>query len=627
MRKTVFFLFFLWSVLVLRAGNVDADMAKRIARQFFLSRNLPAETSSLRMLDTAPVTTRSAGDPAFYIINNTRGGFVIISGDTATEPVLAYATEGSFSLDHAPAAVTDVLAEYEKAVLRSREERRTPLPAVRARWQALASATPTRAETDAERAVVLLETALWSQDSPYNLLCPRVQGSRSLTGCVATAMSIILRYWKYPEKGRGSIPAYTYATGGRTIAVEGVTLGHTYLWDRMPTRTSDFRTDEQRNQVATLMRDCGHMVQMQYSPSSSGAYSEDVLPALKTYMDYDQNARFVYREFYSTEQWIDLLEKELQAGRPVYMSGTSERDGGGHAFVATGYDRQHYVYFNWGWAGANNGFFSMAPYGYAPEARNPEFFADQDAIIGLQPATGQPAEAHGEIWWNPDPGICLALGDGEDPRTGDRFHLYTKAVSWLDRQWETEPFAFYFGDGNDAPGSYGIIAAHVAADGSVKGWISEPVALSSAEELSCQLTEPVAEGDRIRLFFRASEDEDWQPVRCNGDLQNGEISLQEAVSNQTYSSVRISRDAEYVQEQKRYSRVLVIHTKPGVRAAIYGEDGTLFSDVGEIGRTPECLFYSPDYQTVTIVLTHLRRGRYRVVLDRALDPASFAFSF
>ena len=263
MRKTVFFLFFLWSALVLRAGNVDADMAKRIARQFFLSRNLPAETSSLRMLDAAPVTTRSAGDPAFYIINNTRGGFVIISGDTATEPVLAYATEGSFSLDHAPAAVTDVLAEYEKAVLRSREERRTPLPAVRARWQALASATPTRAETDVERAVVLLETALWSQDSPYNLLCPRVQGSRSLTGCVATAMSIILRYWKYPEKGRGSIPAYTYATGGRTIAVEGVTLGHTYLWDRMPTRTSDFRTDEQRNQVATLMRDCGHMVQMQ----------------------------------------------------------------------------------------------------------------------------------------------------------------------------------------------------------------------------------------------------------------------------------------------------------------------------------------------------------------------------
>ena len=63
MRKTVFFLFFLWSALVLRAGNVDADMAKRIARQFFLSRNLPAETSSLRMLDAAPVTTRSTGEP------------------------------------------------------------------------------------------------------------------------------------------------------------------------------------------------------------------------------------------------------------------------------------------------------------------------------------------------------------------------------------------------------------------------------------------------------------------------------------------------------------------------------------------------------------------------------------
>lgn len=49
----------------------------------------------------------------------------------------------------------------------------------------------------------LLETE-WSQEAPFNQLCSYNNGtsiSPALTGCVATAMSQIMYFHKWPEKG------------------------------------------------------------------------------------------------------------------------------------------------------------------------------------------------------------------------------------------------------------------------------------------------------------------------------------------------------------------------------------------------------------------------------------------
>ena len=60
-------------------------------------------------------------------------------------------------------------------------------------------------------------TTKWNQASPYNLLCPNVGSlTHGYTGCVATAMSQILKYYNYPATSKGS-GGYSTVVGKDTI--------------------------------------------------------------------------------------------------------------------------------------------------------------------------------------------------------------------------------------------------------------------------------------------------------------------------------------------------------------------------------------------------------------------------
>lgn len=43
-----------------------------------------------------------------------------------------------------------------------------------------------------------------NQGTPFNNDCPKVNGTKTPTGCVATAMAQVMNYWKYPEVGTGA---------------------------------------------------------------------------------------------------------------------------------------------------------------------------------------------------------------------------------------------------------------------------------------------------------------------------------------------------------------------------------------------------------------------------------------
>jgi hypothetical protein len=44
---------------------------------------------------------------------------------------------------------------------------------------------------------------LWGQGDPYNFLTPEINGKHTPSGCVATAMSQIMKYYTYPAQGKG----------------------------------------------------------------------------------------------------------------------------------------------------------------------------------------------------------------------------------------------------------------------------------------------------------------------------------------------------------------------------------------------------------------------------------------
>ena len=230
----------------------------------------------------------------------------------------------------------------------------------------------------------LLGRIEWDQSAPYDQLCP----SGTPVGCVATAMAQVMLYWKHPEQGTGS---HTWTWNGITHTVDfGAT---TYNWDLMLPKygRSAYATPEQEAEAAKLSYHCGVSIDMMWQSGGSGTYTEHIPTALRDYFDYNERAAVVYRESYSFDDWNELLISELEAGRPIIFSASSDK--AGHAFVIDGIDKDGLFHVNWGWDGWYNGYFDICilnPYGAGIGATETElgFCLGQNAVIQVCPEKG-----------------------------------------------------------------------------------------------------------------------------------------------------------------------------------------------------------------------------------------------
>lgn len=342
------------------AKAVSEETARKTASNFFSGVSL----SSLELVYTA---CAADGVPTFYAFNNSRGGFVLVSASDCLNPVLGYSMTGSFKSEDMPSNVRGWFSSLS-ASIRELDSRQLCVKNIgRSYFNGVSGAT--KAGTSK-----LMTTATWGQNSPYNDLC---EGCAS--GCVATAMAIVLRYNKYPAKGKGTLPSYKYGT----ISIPGYSIdNHRYDWDSMPMTDAEVQaaSASQKQQIAQILRDCGVMVKMQYGPSS-GAYSMDVGPALVQYMSYDPGVRYIMAEFYKPSEWYSLLMDELSKGYPVIIGASDAKGGGGHEFVLDGYDANGYFHVNWGWNGLDNAYYSLLL-----DAPGFQFSVGQDALIGLRPS-------------------------------------------------------------------------------------------------------------------------------------------------------------------------------------------------------------------------------------------------
>lgn len=381
MKKT----FLLFTILLsfghfLSASPVDTTTAQ-LAGQLFM--NQKVETN--RNTGSLQLATRIDNQeqlPCLYIFNREDGGFVIVAADDRVTPILGYSENGHFDAENCSENFRYWLSLYTKAV--------TEIcgladdPQVRAQWQALLAG-----ETEAPHRDVVVEPLLvteWSQSPYYNALCPGTSSSRAVTGCAATAMGQIMRFWQHPTQGHGhhgypcNFAQYGYADYGFLEVDFG---SATYDYTLMPSRLNSSSTQEQVNEVAKLLYHCGVSLNMMYSPDGSGASIENAPAALQNYFGYRPST--VYYRSVNANNWVSMLQQELDNGRPVFYAGYG--DDGGHAFVCDGYDDADFFHFNWGWQGSGNGYFAVT-------ALNPsyDFTEGQSAVFGLEPDTCYPYE-------------------------------------------------------------------------------------------------------------------------------------------------------------------------------------------------------------------------------------------
>ncbi|MCO6495814.1 MAG: thiol protease/hemagglutinin PrtT [Bacteroidetes bacterium] len=391
MKKILLYFFcYLFFLTTSYSKQIDALTAKKIGQNFAMAYdNTPLRKSNSEFtlvftnnyFNTANQTNKKPTN-LFYVFNASTSGFVIVAADDIVKPILGYSKEGSFNPNDIPESVQKWLDEYKNQIRYAIENNLQPSKEIKQEWEnylnSKAPASPIGSSVDP-----LVKTK-WNQRPYVNDLCP----NSSVTGCVATAMAQVLKFWNYPATGTG-FHSYNHKSYGTLSSNFG---SRTYQWDSMP-----YLVNSPNNAVATLMYDCGVSVNMNYSPSSSGAYvisSQSPVQncteyALKNYFDYKNTLKGVERKNYSESQWIAAIKKEIDEGRPVIYAGFGS--GGGHCFICDGYDEAGFFHFNWGWGGSYDGYFSinaLNPAGVGTGGGTGGFNAGHQAILGVEPADG-----------------------------------------------------------------------------------------------------------------------------------------------------------------------------------------------------------------------------------------------
>lgn len=236
--------------------------------------------------------------------------------------------------------------------------------------------------TKADRTRKLPQVITWGQEYPFNKYTPHMQvysrftgryyDTETPSGCVATAISTVMRWHQYPNKPKGKTDRYFWQKAGKYI--ESIDFdadpNNGYNWANMPAgidhwgvdrQTKRDVTELQADNIGRLLRDVGYAIHMNYGPSASGTFLNMCVAPLVNNFGYSSNLRYIERKNFATaSKWWKEVTDELQNYGPIVYAGISR--GGGHCFVLDGYANDpdnRYVHVDWGWNYMENGWYKL----------------------------------------------------------------------------------------------------------------------------------------------------------------------------------------------------------------------------------------------------------------------------
>lgn len=452
-------------------------------------------------------TTPATGEPdAYYVFSyGADEGFALIAADDRLPDLVGYSLTG----DYDEATMPDGLTYYLRAYAELASDVSNGVPAALAMAAEARALRAAGAQTTAVSPLLEKDGISYNQYAPYNNMCPEyASGKTSVTGCVATAMAQVMRYYKYPAALQTATPAYTTRT--YQIAIPSIPAGEAYDWDNMlPSYKGDY-TDTQAAAVAKLMYHCGAATEMNYGSSSSA----NVTPArLATYFGYDADLMMdLTRGLFTLAEWTTIINTELQAERPVLYSGKSS--GGGHEFILDGVDEDGLYHVNWGWGGYEDGYFDItilnpAKGGAGSGTAKDGYNRNNSMIIGIQPDNGKTDEPLVDLC----PLVVIVYGSysgmtwTSTTRTGASGSFTGTANIWVGNQTSKDYSGKVALGLKNSDGSYTIlsqtdlIAQAVAADGGT---------YNRGVSLAIDYAFPVGRNEIDVVYWNGSE---WLPCK------------------------------------------------------------------------------------------------------------------
>ncbi len=317
------------------------------------------------------------GAPAYYVVYLNPSGLVILPADDLVEPIICFMPSGYYDPSPGNPLAALVSRDIPGRVLAARALEAKGAEALapasrqaraRRRWDLLTQATAPEAadlgvSTISDIRVGSFVQSRWDQSTVsgqncYNYYTP----NNYVCGCVATAMSQLIRYWQCPSGGIGvhSFQIWVDGVSQYKNTRGGDGSGGAYEWSSMVLDPKNSGVnDAQRAAIGALTYDAGLSVHMSYTSGSSSAYTEDAAAGFVNTFGYSNAIYYAPYSNIPDDIRNAMVNPNLHARYPVLFGITGD---GGHAIVCDGYGYNSsimYHHLNMGWSGADDAWYNL----------------------------------------------------------------------------------------------------------------------------------------------------------------------------------------------------------------------------------------------------------------------------
>ena len=314
--------------------------AVQIAQEFFEKKGLTPKLSvvshqkvesQIRKKEAAS-NKMSDSSQGFYIVNDDNNNcFVIISSDERMKPILGYSDCGLFDVATASESMLDLLSGYQQ------------------QYNYLVKrgfCQNAKKFSETKPAIAPLLKTRWNDKAPFNAKCPVINGDTCRAGGSPVIMAQVMHYYQYPQHGIGS---FSYKIASTQQQISHDFTSDTYDWDTM---LDDYYgiepTQEQIDAVSNLIYSCGVSLATEYGVNASNINGNDMPYAFIHFFGYNPNLVMYQRDYFSDEEWYDVLDQELDEKRPVLYAGRLANDSGSQRVIVDGRDANGLYHVNWG---------------------------------------------------------------------------------------------------------------------------------------------------------------------------------------------------------------------------------------------------------------------------------------
>lgn len=377
------------------AAPVSPDRAGKVASAWARSSQQHLGKRMNRTIQQVKTFPDASGESMFHVILLDGGGFVVVPADDEVEPIIAFSSNGTLEEDpenplwsmvsqDVPSRIGATRSSSKRTLQTGPSERQEKN---RKKWQRFENLTDRQSldysnapkitmgtpDINDER-VSPLVTSCWGQgdvgtpsEPCFNYYTPK----NYVSGCTATAMAQIIRYWQHPTTGIGVHEYFIGVDGVEQSAYTrgGNGAGGPYDWSLMPLILNPNVTipEAERQMIGALLYDCGVSLETYYSQNGSGAYSDYPAEKLKDVFGY-ANAIYAQDSELTTGGLLNrMVNPNLDMGCPTILSIYSDYVGG-HAVLADGYGYNSstlYHHINMGWGGWHDAWYNLPNVDYA----------------------------------------------------------------------------------------------------------------------------------------------------------------------------------------------------------------------------------------------------------------------